>query len=181
MWVTLSGGTPAARKFSGSLPSVGCMVLPAPASIMITLPARRSRKLLTGMNTEPSALPTSCAAWARSMPSTRSTEVFRSPSLKPSTATSPTCMRGTAISKALPRQRDHAAGRNHDGGGEERERHDESAVRYFQNVADHDRREGAEHLRHERTHALRLAHVCGADHAVHQHLGAGNTDLLGAQ
>src|ERR1051326_1980644 len=174
MWVTLSGGTPAARRFSGNLPSVGCMVLPAPASIMITLPPRRIRKLLTGMNTEPSALPTSCTAWARSMPRTRSTEVFRRPSLKPLTATSPTCITGAAISKALPRECDHAAGRDHHGSGEERERHDEGAVGDFQHVADHDRRERAEHLRHERPHALRLAHVGRADHAVHQHLGAGN-------
>jgi hypothetical protein len=47
--VTAPGSTPAARKLSGSLPSVGCMVLPAPASIMIVLPPRRMRKLFTGM------------------------------------------------------------------------------------------------------------------------------------
>src|SRR5580704_4656048 len=157
------------------------MVLPAPASMRMTLPPRRMRKLLTGMKTEPSALPTNCAACARSMPMTRSTEVLRTPSLNPCTSTSPTRMLGAAISETFSAERDHTAGRNDHCGGEKREWDNERAARDIQKVADHDRRKRAKHLGDAGAHTLRLCHIESADHAVHEHLGARDSDLLRAQ
>src|SRR5271165_6763310 len=140
--VTAFGSMPAARKLSGSLPSVGYIVLPAPASIMITLSPRRMTKLFTGMGNVPllSVSPTSCRACARSMSTTLSSEVGSVPSLKPCTCTPPTVMLGksaSAISKSLPGERDHAAGGDHDGHREHRERRDEAAPRIGENVTDH--------------------------------------------
>src|ERR1700689_4440925 len=111
------------------------MVLPAPASIRMVLPPRRIRKLFTGMWSEPSAVPpTSRSDTARSMPTTRSSEVLRMPSLRPCTSTSPTRMLGSAISKSFPGQRDHAAGGDYDGGGENGEGYNEGAAGHRPNL-----------------------------------------------
>src|SRR6202030_2755974 len=118
------------------------------------------------------------SATARSMPMTRSSDVFRMPSLKPCTSTSPTRMLGSDISIPFPGERDHAARRDHHGDREECEWYDERAAGERQDVADHNRRKCAEHLRDEGAHALGFSHIRGANHAVHQHLGTGNADLL---
>src|ERR1700758_4912219 len=179
--VTAFGSMPAARRLSGSLPSVGYIVLPAPASIMITLSPCRMTKLFTGMGKVPlpSTLPISCRAFARSMSTIRSSEVGSVPSLRPCTCTQPTVMLGkpdVAMSKSFSRKSDHAAGGDHDGHREHRERREKAASRIGEYVADHHRRQCARHLRQQRTHALRLTHVGGTDDAVHQHFGAQYAD-----
>src|SRR6185437_10461816 len=89
--VIFAGSMPPARRFSGSLPRLFCIVLPAPASIMMVLPSRSKTKLLTGMKSEPLSVgPASASASARSMPMMRSSEVLRIPSLKAWTSSLPT-------------------------------------------------------------------------------------------
>src|SRR5271170_4988475 len=176
--VTAFGSMPAARKLLGSLPSVGYIVLPAPASIMITLSPRRMTKLFTGMGKTPllSVSPTSCSACVRSMSTTLSSAVGSVPSLRPYTCTPPTVMLGKSdvaksdvvMSKSFPGERNHAGGGDHDGHREHRERGDKAAPRISENVADHHRRQSARHLRQQCAHALRLAHVGRTDDAVHK-------------
>src|SRR5215469_4237777 len=175
MCVTAFGSMLAARRLFGSLPSVGYIVLPAPASIMINFSPRRMTKLFTGMGKVPlpSASPTNCSAFARSMSTIRSSEVGSAPSLKPCTRTPPTVMLGkpdVAMSKSFPGESDHAAGGDRDGDREHRERREKATPRRGENVADHHRRQCARHLRHQRAHALRLGHIGGTDDAVHQHM-----------
>src|SRR5215831_13687172 len=114
------------------------------------------------------------------MPVTRSIDVLRMPSLRPSTSTSPTRRRGAVISQSLPGERDHAARGYDDGHGQHSESASEAAGERNE-VSDHRGREGAEHLGDEGAHALGLAHVLSAHHAVHEHLTAGNADLLSAK
>src|SRR3954469_6633125 len=114
MWVMSSGARPPARRLSGSLPNVGCMVLPAPASMRTVAPSRWNRKLLTGMKTEPSGCaPASAAASLRSMSKSRSSDVLSMPSSKTRRSRAP--MRTVRVmSESLARQRDHAACRDDD-------------------------------------------------------------------
>src|ERR1700733_6026056 len=188
IWVIAFGSMPAARRLAGSRPSVGYIVLPAPASIMITVPPRRMTKLFTGIGKVPvsSASPTSLCACARSMSTTLSSAVGSVPSLNPCTFTPPTVMLSKrvisdiAISKSFFGECDHAAGGDHDGHREHRERRQKAAPRIGEDVADHHRRQRAHHLRQECAHALRLAHVGRADDTVQQHFGARYADLLRA-
>src|ERR1700722_11902497 len=180
--VTDFGSTPAPRRLPGSLPSVGYMVLPAPASIMITLPPRRMRKLFTGIwNVPLSEPPPSRSTCAASISTTLSSDVGKVPSLRPCTSTSPIRILGNVMSEPFPRQRDHASRRHDDGDGKYGKRRDEAAVGISQDVTDHQRRQRPGHLRDQGPHALRLAHILSADDAVHQHFGAGDADLLRAQ
>jgi hypothetical protein len=64
-----SGGAPSARRFSGNLPSVGCIEWPEPASLRISLPSWRMRKLLTSSGSGcPYGTPVSCALSSLSTP-----------------------------------------------------------------------------------------------------------------
>ena len=85
-----SGATPCARRFSGSLPSVGPIVWPAPASISARLPPRSSRKAFTEIGNGSVVLsPASRSFSSGSMPSTTSSEVVSTPSLSAVTWMSP--------------------------------------------------------------------------------------------
>ena len=98
-----SGGVPAARRLSASLPSVGPMVLPAPVSISARTPSSSSRKAFTAISTgSPAFLPASRSASARSSPITTSSEVESTPSLTAVTAMSPIVLRVAVMADSAP-------------------------------------------------------------------------------
>src|SRR5262245_32925792 len=91
-----SGAMPWARRSSGSLPSVGPMVLPEPVSTSAHLPLRRSRNALTEIGKLP-LRPASRSSSAFSMPSTTSSGAVSTPSLSVVTSMSPMVLVYAAI------------------------------------------------------------------------------------